>query len=137
MRSFKVSTIRVLVLVGGLLFTTLIFAQTKAQSNSSPTKPIVSDKSANPDPPALAGNIAKAVNDGIDDHSDYVPCFFSKKQLLDLQPKPESTALSTADAEALRASVIAAALAPENASGFPPELLRNLPSRSASPYSKA
>lgn len=123
MRSFQVSTTRVLVLVCALLCTTPIFAQNKGaanQSNSSATKPTVNaDKSGKPDPPALAGNIAKAVNDGIDDHSDYVPCFFSKKQLLDLQPKPESTTLSTADAEALRASVIAAALAPENASGFP------------------
>lgn len=122
MRSFQASTMHFLVLTFALLLTTPIFPQTKNpanQSNSSATKPAVNgDKNSKPDPPALAGNIANAVNDGIDDHSDYVPCFFSKKQLLDLQPKPESATLSTADAEALRASVIAAALAPENASGF-------------------
>jgi len=122
MRHFQVPTMLVLVLVCGFLFTAPILAQTKAPANrsdSSATKSTAnSDKSGKPDPPALAGNIAKAVNDGIDDHSDYVPCFFSKKQLLELQPKPESATLSSADAEALRASVIAAALAPENASGF-------------------
>jgi hypothetical protein len=122
MRHFQIPTMRVLLLVCTLLFMAPILAQTKApanHSNSSATKSTANgDKSGKPDPPALAGNIAKAVNDGIDDHSDYVPCFFSKKQLLELQPKPESATLSRADAEALRASVIAAALAPENASGF-------------------
>src|SRR5258708_6826255 len=121
MRHFQIRSMSVF-WVCTLFFTTPVFAQTKApgnHSNSSTTKSEAnSDKSGKPNPPVLAGNIAKAVNDGIDDHSDYVPCFFSKKQLLELQPKAESATLSTADAEALRASVIAAALAPENASGF-------------------
>src|SRR5258707_5898228 len=101
MRHFQIPTMRVLVLVCALLFTARILAQTKApanHSNSSATKSAANgDKSGKPDPPALAGNIAKAVNEGIDDHSDYVPCFFSKKQLLEIQPKPESAKLSQAD----------------------------------------
>jgi hypothetical protein len=85
---------------------------------ATPPKP-QSSKSATNDPPAsLPGKLASAVNADIDDHSDYVSCFFSRHQLLALRPAPESATLSSAEAEDLRARLISEGLDPANASAF-------------------
>jgi hypothetical protein len=122
-RFSKIVIVCSVVLICGGVLVTSAFAQ-KAQSAKDSGK--AGEGKATADDPAtgkpsaasLAGKFAGLVNDGIDDRSDYVPCFFSKRQLLQLQPKPASSALSGAEAEALKQNVINEALKPENAGGF-------------------
>jgi hypothetical protein len=94
---------------------------TKNTSNSQ-----AKDTDPNPnkgsDPPAsLPSKLADAINFATDDKTDYVPCFFTQQQLLQLRPQVEVAKLGPVQAEELRSSVIAEALKPENASGFRPE----------------
>jgi len=121
MRWSQVTMSRLFVLACILSLTVSAFAQTKTPVKNSSAPVATASTAAKADPPALASRLVNAVTDGIDDHSDYVPCFFSKRQLLELRPKPEFSVLSSADAEALRASVIDEAMNPDNAAGFTTE----------------
>jgi hypothetical protein len=95
-------------------------AKTASPEAASGSKSTNKKENNNP-PPALPGKLADAINSATNDKSDYVPCFFTRQQLLDLRPQPEAATLSSADAEALRASVIEEALKPENESAFESE----------------
>jgi hypothetical protein len=94
-------------------------ARSKASSQSASKTPSPDDKAKKDDPPAtFPGKLVDAVNSAAGDKSDYIPCFFTRQQLLDLRPEPASAVLSTAQAEVLRASVIKEALDPSNANAF-------------------
>src|ERR1700689_990948 len=54
------------------------------------------------------------------DAGDYVPCEFSRADLLSLRPQPDVFTLSSADEETLRARIIADALEDSNAGAFTP-----------------
>jgi hypothetical protein len=88
-------------------------------ASSKESKPHIDPNPNKADPPTtLPGKLADAINASTDDKTDYVPCFFTQQQLLKLRPKVDAIALGSGDAEALRSSVMAEALKPENASAF-------------------
>jgi hypothetical protein len=88
------------------------------QAVTKPAKPSPGESRASAPLTSLPGKLASAVNADIDDHSDYVPCFFSRHQLLALRPEPNSAALSSAEAEDLRTKLISEALDPVNKNAF-------------------
>ena len=128
MRSLQLPSMRALVLISTLLLTIPLLPQTAGlpkAPKTSPSQPSASGdkgpagKKSPGDPPAsLPGKLAGAIDATSDDKSDYIPCFFSRRELLNLRPKPESLTLSSAEAEDLRSSVTAEALKPENSGAF-------------------
>jgi hypothetical protein len=120
-------------LIATLLCVSIIFGQadmtnaqggpqsgnTPASSKPGAGKPTSGKDKNKTDPPdTLPGKLAGDVNTAANDSSDYVPCFFTREQLLNLRPKPEAATLSSGDAEALRSKVIAEAFDPANATAF-------------------
>jgi hypothetical protein len=118
-----------LIFLSSLFLTIPLVPQTAGSPKvpaSGPIKPSVGsnvspagEKSQTNDPPAsLPSKLAGAIDASSDDNSDYIPCFFSRRELLSLRPQAESATLSSAEAEDLRSSVSAEALKPENSAAF-------------------
>lgn len=86
-----------------------------ASSNAPPTQQ--NAKTPAP-PPSLQSKIAADVS-ASRDVGDYIPCEFSRADLLNLRPQPPVFTLTDADEDALRSRIIAEALDNKNATAFP------------------
>jgi hypothetical protein len=86
-----------------------------------PTQPATSStgqQSPAPAAPSLQSRIAADVIQSRD-VGDYIPCEFSRVDLLNLRPRPEVYVLTDADEDILRSRIITEALNNDNASAFP------------------
>jgi hypothetical protein len=101
---------------------------THVHAQSKPTKPAngattspkasPSQQNAKPTTPSLQSKIAADVS-ASRDLGDYVPCEFSRADLLNLRPQPPVFTLTGADEDALRTLIIGEALDNKNAIAFP------------------
>ena len=112
------------VFVGSLLAHGQAQSKPAKPANTAPTPPTgsltasPSQQNAKSIPPSLQSKIAADVA-ASRDLGDYIPCEFSRADLLNLRPQPPVFTLTDADEDALRSRIIAEALDNKNASAFP------------------
>ncbi len=85
---------------------------------TTPATPSPSQQNTKPAAPSLQSKIAADVS-ASRDLGDYIPCEFSRADLLNLRPQPPVFTLTDADEDALRSRIIAEALDNKNAGAFP------------------
>jgi hypothetical protein len=94
--------------------------RTKPAPTGQTGKSSAGDKSTGPSDAVttLQNKVVSDVDPVHPDIGDYIPCEFSREQLLYLRPQPDVLTLTAAEEDALRSKVIAEAMADDNNAAF-------------------